>query len=106
MVKSAAITMRPSPRLSLNCLPIRTICCASNRSDSSGRRVACEIGMVAAGTATSTEMGNLADRLRTRAWPLVASHSQIVAIFVLRQSVDDLGEIGLADETHAECDLL
>src|SRR2546430_9559682 len=44
-----------------------------------------------------------ADWLRTGAF--LGNHFQIIAIIAVRQSIDDLGEVGRANEFHPERDL-
>src|SRR5262249_18338275 len=44
-------------------------------------------------------------RFRAGTWSFIADHLQIIAVFIFRQSVDNLFEIGLADEPHSQRDL-
>src|SRR6266568_9237207 len=82
MVKFAVITRRLRRMRLRNCSPIQAIC-----SGSSPNKLAFRFGI-------------------QNGCSFVANHPQILAIFVLWQSIDDSRKFRLSDETHAEGDLL
>jgi len=45
-------------------------------------------------------------RVRTGGRAFITNRAEIIAILILRQSVDNLFEVGLRDEAHSQRDLL
>ena len=46
----------------------------------------------------------LPNRIGRSARPFITNRAEIIAVLIFRQSVDDLFEVGLANETHSQRD--